>query len=219
MTRPKPLIFALLAALLATLVSGCENEQARLDAIVAALPTSTRAAATQSLKADFDAGDITFEASMIRAEEMLEADHADHADGPLFAGAVLDMAVLIEDKLPKGGEFELFWRRIGRLAYNASYSAYEQQDYDSIDTLILAGPTRWQREPYWIAYPNHEILVAFSMAHQGNTGAGIGLLSDRMPMPDGYLEAIDSLKEISRQQLRQRLREGIENEESADQGG
>ncbi|MFI4871115.1 MAG: hypothetical protein ACIARQ_04830 [Phycisphaerales bacterium JB061] len=215
MNRFTQLISMVLAVTLGALTLGCENEQDRLDAIVAAVPTSTRATTAASLKTDFDAGKITFESSLIRAEEMLESGHVDSV---AFAGAVLDFAVQIEDKLPKGAEFELFWRRIGRLAYNSSYAAYERQDFQAIGSLILAGPKRWQRETYWITYPNHEILLAFSKAYQGDANAGIRLLSSRAPMPDGYQEAIDSLKEIGRQQLRQRLREGIEEQEF-DQGG
>ena len=170
MTRPTQLIPALIAAALIAGTLGCENEQTRLDTIVAALPASNRATTAQDLKAKFDAGEITFEGSLIRAEELIKEGHA---DGPLFAGAVLDMAVLIEDKLPKGGEFELFWRRIGRLAYNSAFAAYEMEDYELFNSLILAGPDRWKREPYWITYPNHEINVAYSMAAQGNARGGI----------------------------------------------
>jgi hypothetical protein len=209
MNRLKSIILFLIALSLGALSLGCESEQRRLDTIVAAIPASTRATTAQVLKTEFDEGKITFEGSLIRAEEMLEADHA---DGPTFAGAVLDMAVLIEDKLPKGGEFELFWRRIGRLAYNASFAAYEQKDFDAFDSLILAGPKRWQRETYWIAYPNHEINVAYSMAYRGNARGGIGLLSNRMPMPEQYHEAIEMLKQIERQHLRQRINQQIQNE-------
>ena len=84
MTRPTQLISALITAVLIAGTLGCENEQSRLDTIVAALPASNRATTAQDLKARFDAGEITFEGSLIRAEEMIEADHA---DGPTFAGA------------------------------------------------------------------------------------------------------------------------------------
>lgn len=198
---------------------GCEGERAHLDAVVIAAQNATRPQITQRLVSEFDQGNITFEASLIRAEELLEAGDS---NATLFAGAVLDFAKAIESDLPKGGEFELFWRRIGRLAYNASYDAFERQDYEEADTLVLAGPNRWQRDSYWIAYPNHEILVAYSLAHRGDAKAGIRLLQRRTPTPDSYAGAIDTLVEIDRNLLRQRLRQGIEAEQDAgeiDQGG
>ncbi|RNC80468.1 MAG: hypothetical protein ED559_01255 [Phycisphaera sp.] len=198
---------------------GCEGERAHLDAVVIAAQNSTRPQVAQRLVSEFDQGNITFEASLIRAEELLEADDS---NATLFAGAVLDFAKAIESDLPAGGEYEFFWRRIGRLAYNASHNAFERQDYAEADTLVLAGPKRWQRDSYWIAYPNHEILVAYSLAHQGDAKAGIRLLQRRTPTPDSYAEAIDTLVEIDRKLLRQRLRQGIEAEQDAgevNQGG
>ena len=56
MNRFTQLISLVLAVTLGALTLGCENEQDRLDAIVAAVPTSTRATTAASLKTDFDAG-------------------------------------------------------------------------------------------------------------------------------------------------------------------
>ncbi|GAB5496520.1 MAG: hypothetical protein Phyf2KO_16000 [Phycisphaerales bacterium] len=220
MPRNSVTIWALsLLALFAWGCPGCEGEKAHLDAVVIAAQNSTRPQIAQRLVSEFDQGNITFEASLIRAEEMLETDDP---NAPLFAGAVLDFAEAIEGDLPTGGEFELFWRRIGRLAYNASYDAFERQDYAEADTLVLAGPKRWQRDSYWLAYPNHEILVAYSLAHKGDAKAGIRLLQRRTPTPDSYAGAIDTLVELDRKLLRQRLRQGIEAEQDAgevNQGG
>lgn len=221
-TMPRNAVTTWALSLLATALwacLGCEGERAHLDAVVIAAQNSTRPQIAQRLVSEFDEGNITFEASLIRAEEMRAAGDP---NATLFAGAVLDFAKAIESDLPSGGEFELFWRRIGRLAYNASYDAFERQDYAEADTLVLAGPKRWQRDSYWIAYPNHEILVAYSLAHQGDAKAGIRLLQRRTPTPDGYEEAIDTLVEIDRKLLRQRLRQGIESEQDGgevNQGG
>ena len=191
--------------------AGCDNTARRLDDAVATASASGRAQAESELKADFDAGRITFESAMIRAEELLQAD--DPAAIP-FAGAVLDLAVEIEDQFPTGGEFELFWRRIGRLAYSGANAAYQAKRYDDADALVLAGPKRWQRESYWIAYPNHDILVALSLAHRGDARAGINRLQSRVPQSDEFGPAIESLKEIDRRQLRDRLRQRVEAEDS-----
>ncbi len=202
--------FALLCVTLFTLVCcmpGCEQEEDRLDVIVQSAPAATRGQMAQDLIAAFQEGKLTFEASLIRAEEMLETDHQDAVE---FAGAVLDFAEAIETELPRGAEFELFWRRLGRLAYHGAHRAYTAGDYAAADGLVLAGPARWQRDSYWLAYPNHEILVAFSLAHQGDAKAGIRLLRSRTPMPDAYAEAIDTLVEVDRALLRQRLRENLE---------
>lgn len=198
MTRFRSIAPALFV-ILALVAVGCENEQARLDILARGVAANGRAQTAGSLKAEFDKGAITFESAMIRAEEMIQAGHP---DGAAFAGAVLDLAVLIEDKFPGGGEFELFWRRLGRLAYTAAHAAFERQDYEEAGTLVLAGPERWKRDPYWIAYPNHEILVAFSMASRGDARGGIALLSRRTPQPEGYAEAIRNLAEIQRRQMR-----------------
>ncbi|HED52685.1 MAG TPA: hypothetical protein ENJ00_00585 [Phycisphaerales bacterium] len=191
---------------------GCDNTARRLDAAVALAGSAGRAKAETALKADFDAGRITFESAMIRAEELLEAD--DPAAIP-FAGAVLDLAVEIEDQLPSGQEFELFWRRIGRLAYHGAYAAYQARRYDDADALVLAGPKRWQRESYWLAYPNHDILVALSQAHRGDARAGIRRLEGRSVQADEFGPAIESLVEIDRRQLRERLRRRVEAEEES----
>lgn len=190
-------------------MTGCDNAEARLDIIYSGVAKNGRAATLGNLKTEFDKGNITFESAMIRAEEMLQANDP---DAIAFAGAVLDLSKAIEDKFPTSGEFELFWRRIGRLAYTASHAAFEAGDYETASTLVLAGPDRWKRDPYWIAYPNHEILVAYAMAYEGNARGGIALLSSRTPQPDEYREAIKALGEIQRlqQQARDRAAEKSE---------
>lgn len=212
MPRTRP-IFTYLLLIFVSLwfAPGCENEQARLDIISSGVAKNGRTATAGNLKSEFDEGHITFESAMIQAEEMLQASDP---DGIAFAGAVLDLSESIEDQFPKGGEFELFWRRLGRLAYTSAHAAYEAGDYETAGTLVLAGPERWKKDSYWIAYPNHEILVALSMAYRGDARGGIRLLSQRTPQPDEYKEAIQSLAEIQRRQ--QQTREGAEE---TDEGG
>ncbi len=210
MHRTHPILTCLVLCLMClSLAPGCENEQARLDIIASGVAKNGRAATAGNLRSEFDQGHITFESAMIRAEEMLQAENP---DGVAFAGAVLDLSEAVEDQFPKGGEFELFWRRLGRLAYSSAHAAFEAGDYEAAGTLVLAGPERWQRDPYWIAYPNHEILVALSMAYRGDARGGIRLLSQRTPQPDEYKEAIQSLVEIQRRQQRARDR-AVESDE------
>lgn len=199
MKMPRFIVMLLVLMLCLVAAVGCENEQARLDILARGVSVHGRAQTTGSLKREFEAGKITFESAMIRAEEMLQAGEA---EGIAFAGAVLDLAVLIEDEFPGGAEFELFWRRLGRLAYTSAYAAFEAGDYETAGTLVLAGPERWKRDPYWIAYPNHEVLVALSMAYRGDARGGIALLSRRTPQPEEYAEAIRNLAEIQRGQMR-----------------
>lgn len=210
MPRTRPILTALvlLAALLVP-ICGCDNAEARLDIISSGVGKNGRAATFGNLKSEFDKGNITFESAMIRAEEMLQAGDP---DAVAFAGAVLDLSEAIEDKFPTGGEFELFWRRIGRLAYTSAYAAFEAGDFETASMLVLAGPDRWKRDPYWIAYPNHEILVALAMAYEGNARGGIALLNSRTPQPDEYKEAIQTIAEIQRRQ-QQASDRAAENEE------
>ncbi len=214
-------IFAAIVLGLASItpLAGCDNAEARLDIIYSGVARNGRAATFGNLKREFDAGNITFESAMIRAEEMLQAGDA---DAVAFAGAVLDLSEAIEDKFPTGGEFELFWRRLGRLAYTSAHAAFEAGDYETGSMLVLAGPDRWKRDPYWIAYPNHEILVALAMAYEGNARGGIALLSQRTPQPDEYKEAIQTIAEIQRrqQQARDRAAENeAESESESEEGG
>lgn len=207
--RLSRLTIGLIAAALVVNTAGCENETQRLDRIQSAATAAGRAGTAADLQAAFDEGRITFEASLIRAETLLQEGHP---DAVLFAGAVLDLASAIEDRLPAGPEFELFWRRIGRLAYNGAFVAMNDQRWDEAATLVLAGPTRWQRLSYWQTYPNHDVLVALSLGAQGEPGKGIARLRSRAIMTPQMQAAIDQLRELDRAQLRERLRARVESE-------
>lgn len=196
-----PLI-ALIAALFFLIpLAGCDTSEARLDILSGAAAASGRVSTAASLKAESDAGNISFSDAMTRAEELVQSGDP---NGLAFAGAVLDLAEMMGDTLPTGGEFELFWRRVGRLAYTSAHAAFEAGDFETGSMLVLAGPERWKRETYWIAYPNHEILVAFAMAYRGDARGGIALLDRRTPQPEEYAQAKRDLAEIQRRQAQQR---------------
>ena len=192
-----PLI-ALIAALFFLIpLAGCDTSEARLEILAGAAQKNGRAQTAASLKAESDAGNISYADALTRAEALVQTGDP---NALAFAGAVLDLAAMMGDKLPSGGEFELFWRRVGRLAYTSAHAAFEAGDFETGSTLVLAGPERWKRETYWIAYPNHEILVAFAMAYRGDARGGIALLDQRTPQPEEYAQAIKDLGEIQRRQ-------------------
>lgn len=203
-------IFVLFTTCFIPCFGGCDNPSDRLQTIAASLPTAGRAGVTLTLRADFDAKRLTFEECLIRAEELLAAGDP-NATG--FAGAVLDLAAGLGGVLPDGAEFELFWRRIGQLAYRSALASWEAGRFDETDTLVLAGPFRWQRASYWQAYPNHDILVAATLGRHGRTGEAIGRLESRPLVTPEMQEAVTQLRELGRQQLRDRLREQIEAEQ------
>lgn len=197
-----PLI-ALIAALFFLIpLAGCDTSEARLEILAGAAQKNGRTQTAASLKAESDAGNISYSDALTRAEELVQSGDP---NALAFAGAVLDLAEMLGDELPRGGEFEIFWRRVGRLAYTSAHAAFEAGDYETGSMLVLAGPDRWKNDPYWIAYPNHEILVALSMAYRGDARGGIALLDRRTPQPDEYAQAIRDLAEIQRRQAESQL--------------
>lgn len=195
--KAMPLIALITALFFLIPLAGCDTSEARLEILAGAAQKNGRAQTAANLKAESDAGNISFSDALTRAEELVQAGDP---NALAFAGAVLDLAEMMGDELPRGGEFEIFWRRVGRLAYTSAHAAFEAGDYETGSMLVLAGPDRWKNDPYWIAYPNHEILVALSMAYRGDARGGIALLDQRTPQPEEYAQAIRDLAEIQRRQ-------------------
>lgn len=196
---------------------GCDQLSSNpIEPIVSNVQAVGRVATTDALEAEFLAGRLTFEASLERAEAMLETNEP---GASLFAGAVLDFAVRIEDRFPTGAEFELFWMRVGQLASKATYQAMTEGRLDEADALVLAGPKRWQRASYWRVYPNHDIMVALSLAHQGQSREGIARLRSRVIVTPEMEAAIEQIQELERARLRDRIRQQIEAEQSGGPGG
>lgn len=200
---------AALAVALPLSAGGCDRGPSPLDQAAAQVAAVGRPGTVAALEAEFLAGRVTFEACLERAEAMLEAGDP---DATLFAGAVLDLAERIEDRFPTGPEFELFWMRLGQLASKATYQAMNAQRFEEADTLVLAGPDRWQRASYWQRYPNHDIMVAISLAHQDRSNEAIARLRSRPLVTPEMEAAIEQIRELERQRLRDRLREQIEAE-------
>ncbi|MEL6795271.1 MAG: hypothetical protein AAFO89_00450 [Planctomycetota bacterium] len=190
---------------------GCEPAVSPIDTAAASIGTAGRAATTDALETAFLAGEITFEGCLEAAEAQLSANEP---TASAFAGAVLDLAVRIEDRFPNGPEYELFWFRMGRLAANATEQAMQAGRFDEAATLVLAGPKRWQRRSYWNQYPTHDIMVALSMAQQGQSREGIARLNSRPIITPEMEAAIKQIRELERQRLRDRVRERVEADDS-----
>lgn len=211
MTLRTTILVALVGTAFALGLVGCKPaispiEQARANAGVAG-----RLATTDALEAAFLEGRITFEACLESAEAQLAAGDG---SATVFAGAVLDLAERIEERFPTAPEFELFWWRLGQLASKSTASAMQAGRFDEAATLVLAGPQRWQRPRYWHQYPNHDIMVAVSLAQRGQSREGIARLESRPVQTPAMDEAIAQIRELERQRLRDRLREQIEAEQS-----
>lgn len=142
------------------------------------------------MAADWHAGRITLDLAMAQAEAMLERDE----DNPEYFGAVLDLAVAIEDELPTSPETSfLLERRIGHLAYRAAENSLERKRLAEARSLVLAGPERWQREQYWLLNPEHDAMVSYILALSGRRAEAVARLQGRTilnPPADRALEDI-----------------------------
>ena len=147
-------------------MGGCDTRASILSAHAGAAEATGRAGTAAALAADFDRGLITFSDAMDVAGTLLEpTDASDPTPGAtIFAGAVLDWSVRLGPTLPQGADHEIFWHRVGQLAYDAAYIASEQGRAGEAWTLVLAGPDRWKRDSYWRRYPNHDALVSILMS-------------------------------------------------------
>ncbi len=150
-----------------------------LSACAASAKTS-RTNAAGTMIAAFKAGQITAEDAINAAHDRLEAGE----DATQFAGAVLDMLLTVEDRLPRGAEFEIFWMRVGQLAFRAALTAHNSGRPDEAYGLVLAGPKRWQTEPYWLRSPNHDALASIVLDENGERARAIARLRER-PVLEG----------------------------------
>lgn len=188
--RPVLVLAIALSAAVGLALPACGNRHApqQLDAY-AAQAKINRAAAVAGLTAAFNAGQITADDAITLASDKLEAGE----DAVDFAWAVLDMLKAVEAKLPMQGEFEIFWRRVGRLAFWAANTAYTQRRLSDASSMMLAGPTRWQNDAYWLRYPDHDALVAIILSDNGRVGEGVQRLQSRpelLPPADEVLRKL-----------------------------
>lgn len=110
-----------------------------------------------------------------------------------FAGAVLDAIAQLESTLPTGGEHEIFWMQVGRLAFKSAEEAFANQRLAESASLVLSGGKRWQNEPYWVRYTDHDGLASAIMAAQGDRSGAIARLQNRPNLSGVALEVYEKL--------------------------
>lgn len=177
------------AAVLVLLSAGCDDKNKLLEGYATQAKTS-RVTATGGLLEAVKSGLIVPDDALTLAASKLDNGE----DATAFAGAVLDMLATIEDQLPQGGEFEIFWRRIGRLSYYAAERAYLAGRKDEALSLVLAGPKRWQNEPYWFRYGDHDALASIVLAENGQRDRAIRRLQAHAELADIADEALKKLQ-------------------------
>lgn len=186
----------------AAIAGGCDNQQSRLAALAAraASPTAGRAATATQMAQFMAAGKVTPDAALTMAWEMVEeakkspGDSVKSAGATAFAGAVLDAIAIVEGTLAQGVEFEMFWQRVGGLAFDAAEEAHAVGRLAEADSLVLAGGKRWQNEYYWTRRPDHDALAAVIWAKVGRRNEAIQRLRSR---PDLQSPADEVLKMLT----------------------
>lgn len=113
------------------------------------------------------------------------------ADATACAGAVLDACTLLNAKLPRHDDTQIFWMRVGRLAFRAAEEAHAAGRLQESTTLVFAGPDRWQGEGYWYMYPDHDALAAVILAKSGRRNEALARLQNRVELK-GPAEVFDT---------------------------
>ena len=186
-------------------ITSCGKSTGPMDKIVAkaATPAGTRAALTQDIVQAIKAKTFKIGDAIDAAHSRLEAasagskgastNQATSGAATNMAGAVLDAVAALGDALPQGGEHEIFWMQVGRLAFRAGEEAFANQRLTEAGTLILAGGKRWQNEPYWLRYSDHDGLASAIMAAQGDRTGAIARLQSRPDLNGVALEVYQKL--------------------------
>ncbi len=176
--------------------AGCESK-ARRAASFYTMAQSGRAGAAGQMAAEWRAGKIKLDDCLDLAFQHL--DNEGDAASLVFAGTVLDFAQLIEKDLPKGGEFEFMWMRIGGLACAAGEKAYNAGDIPTARSVVLAGPSRWQTESYWLLHPGHDAIAAYVLALTGDAPEAVRRLRSRPTLDPVQEQALSEIQAAMRQ--------------------
>lgn len=97
-----------------------------------------------------------------------------------FAGGVLDaIGGLQGNPIRTDGEYEIFWQKVGRLAFLSAEEAFSNQRESEARTLVFAGGTRWQNDAYWGLYSDHDALAAVLLARAGQRDEALRRLRSR----------------------------------------
>jgi hypothetical protein len=198
-----------LAAALALLLVGC-NRSPPVSQIwaVATSPTGGRSAAAGQLVAQWKAGSHQLDEAIDLAFEQLDAvkDNTPakstgvvpkSADATAFAGAVLDAIEALGSKLPQDSEREMFWMRVGGLAFAASEEAFGNKNPRLAEarTLIFAGGVRWQNEAYWVMHSGHDALASVVLAQSGERGEARLRLENRTDINGLAAQVLEDLRQ------------------------
>lgn len=198
--RPRiPRLLALAAALLAA--AGCDggNDRLRAVATLAASPTGGRSAAAAQLVKLMAEDKVTYEQAVNEAWNKLDAlpDTPAAAGASVaateFAGAVLDAIAARQSSMQTAGEYELFWMRVGGLAFKAAEEAHARGRTPEARSLIFAGGDRWQHDAYWNRRPDHDALAAMVLAETGSRAEAVSRLQSRADLQPPATEVLQAL--------------------------
>ncbi|MBL9030592.1 MAG: hypothetical protein JNM80_02655 [Phycisphaerae bacterium] len=182
-------------------VWGCDSKARPMkDAQAAAAGAGGRAAVAKVVAEAFDAKRVTIgdmidlAATRLEAEEAKPGGAATSQAATALAGGVLDAASMVSAKLPTSGELELFWMKMGRLAFRSADEAVSNGRLEEAESLMLAGPARWQTEAYWIRYPDHDALVAVVLVQRGKREEALHRLGSRPQLTGLAAEVYERLR-------------------------
>jgi hypothetical protein len=195
MARPHFVAVVCALVLLSPLIA-CESKGRRASGYYTQAQAG-RGAAAASMAADWRAKKLSLDDCIDLAFAHLDAE-GDNAS-LVFAGTVLDFAQLIEKELPKAGEMELFWTRVGGLAAASGEKAYRAQDVKMARSLVLAGPTRWQTEAYWMRHPNHDALASYVLFYSGEGAEAVRRLRTRTDLEESQRQALEDIQRMMRE--------------------
>lgn len=141
-----------------------------------------------------DASTLLEQAAIAQSAGLGSIAQSTHAT--TYAGAVLDAIQAAQGQLNQSAEHEIFWTKVGRLAFRAAEEAFAAGRQDEALSLVLAGGTRWSNEAYWRRYADHDALAAVIFARSGPQGRAeaIRRLESRTELDGIALEILQSLR-------------------------
>lgn len=191
-------LMAVVFAGFAIALAGCRGPESRLPAIArkaasaaaapGGAPAARTAAAAELAKAWADG--MRFGEAIDFAYERLDQDPG----ATVFAGAVLDAIATGGDEVGTGGEFEIFWMKVGRLACKAADTAMANNRLAEARSLVLAGSQRWQNDSYWRRYPDHDALAAVILAASGERDVALQRLRSREELESPAREVYEQIQ-------------------------
>jgi hypothetical protein len=197
---------AWVTAICLMMLMGCQRSSPLAGVMATAVsPSGGRAAAAGQLVARWKVGDRQLDKAIDLAREQLDSIKSGRpaqstgvvpksADATAFAGAVLDAVEALTPQLPLDSERELFWQRVGALAGAAAEEAFYNSRLVEARSLVFAGGTRWQNEPYWVMHSGHDGLASVILAQSGERGLAVQRLEDRTDLNGVAAEVLGMLK-------------------------